>query len=77
MKRRMISSIGGAAAGLSAQFQRFERSAARVASSSGASGPDYVREAVEQMSVQTAVKANIAVIKAADEMAGTLISIWA
>jgi hypothetical protein len=72
----MISSIGGAAAGLSAQFQRFERSAARVAATGGGAAPDYVREAVEQMNVQHAVKANIAVIKAADEMAGTLISIW-
>jgi hypothetical protein len=72
----MIPSIGGAAAGLNAQFQRFERSAARVASSSEGAPADYVREAVEQMGVQHAVRANIAVIKAADEMAGTLISIW-
>ena len=73
----MVSPIGGAASGLSAQFQRFERSAARIAGGAGsAQGPDYVAEAVEQMSVEKAVKANIAVIKAADEMVGTLLDIW-
>jgi hypothetical protein len=75
MGKAMISSVGGAAAGLAAQFQRFERSAARVARG-GASG-DYVGEAVEQMSVEHAVKANIAVIHAADDMVGTLIDIVA
>ena len=65
----------GAYSGISAQLQRFERSAARVAQG-GASG-DYVAEAVEQMSVEKSVRANVAVIRAADEMVGTLIDIWA
>ncbi len=68
--------IGGAAVGgLAAQIQRFERSAARVAQS-GASG-DYVGEAVEQMDVTHAVKANIKVIQAADDMVGTLFDLVA
>jgi hypothetical protein len=72
----MISRLGGAAVGgLAAQIQRFERSAARVAQG-GASG-DYVSEAVEQMDVTHAVKANIKVIRAADEMVGTLFDIVA
>lgn len=75
----MISRVGGAGAGLAAQFQRFERSAARVARAGvgGPEGPDYVAETVEQMDVKHAVKANIAVIRAADEMVGTLFDIIA
>ena len=73
----MISSIGGASAGLAAQFQRFERSAARVARSGASESADYVAETVTQMDVQHAVKANIAVIRAADDMVGTLFDIVA
>jgi hypothetical protein len=40
-------------------------------------GGDYVGEAVEQMDVTHAVKANIKVIRAADEMVGTLFDIVA
>jgi hypothetical protein len=68
----MISGVGSAAAGITAQIQRFERSAARVAGES----PDHVRETVEQMSVEHAVKANVAVIRSADEMVGTLLDIF-
>ena len=76
MSAGMISKLGGAAVGgLAAQIQRFERSAARVAQN-GAGG-DYVGEAVEQMDVTHAVKANIKVIRAADEMVGTLFDIVA
>jgi hypothetical protein len=69
----MISGVGSASAGIAAQFQRFERSAARVA---GDQSPNYVRETVEQMSVEHAVKANVAVIRSADEMVGTLLDMF-
>ena len=73
----MISPVRGVGAGLAAQFERFERSAARVAAGSQGGVPaDYVSEAVEQMSVEQAVRANIKVIKAADDMVGTLLDIW-
>jgi hypothetical protein len=76
MSQGMISKLGGAAVGgLSAQIPRFARWAARIAQN-GAGG-DYVGEAVEQMDVTHAVKANIKVIRAADEMVGTLFDIVA
>jgi hypothetical protein len=71
----MIGSIRGAYSGIGVQIQRFERSAARVAAPGGPD--DYVQEAVEQMSVERAVHANVAVIRAADDMVGTLIDIFA
>jgi hypothetical protein len=72
MYHPMISGVGSASAGIGAQIQRFERSAARVAGGDS----NYVRETVEQMSVEHAVKANVAVIKTADEMVGTLLDIF-
>jgi hypothetical protein len=71
----MIPAVGGALAGIAAQVSRFEKSAARVAAP--AANPDYVQETVEQMGAEHAIRANINVIKAADEMVGTLIDIWA
>jgi hypothetical protein len=71
----MISSLGNAGAALSAQFRRFERSAARVATPEPA--PDLVRETVEQMASRHAVAANVAVARVSDELVGTLVDIFA
>jgi hypothetical protein len=68
----MISALGHAAYAIDAQMQRFERSAARTA----AGGPD-VGEVVEQISAETAVKANVAVARTAEALVGTLIDIIA
>jgi hypothetical protein len=69
----MIRSIGTAANAISAEFRRFERSAARVA----APDADVVRETVEQVASRQAVAAQAAVIRTADQMTGELINIWA
>ena len=66
--------LGHAAYAIRDRVQRFERSAERVAR---APQPDYVRETVEQMTAQHAVKANVAVIRTADAMVGTLFDIVA
>ena len=67
--------IGGAAAAISSEMRKFERSAARVATPDPA--PDLVHEAVVGMTTRHAVEANVAVIRAADQMTGDLINIWA
>lgn len=70
----MIRAYAAASAAIDQQLRRFERSAARVAS---APAPDYVREAVEQIGARHAVTVNVSVLRAADEMTGTLFSIFA
>jgi hypothetical protein len=68
----MTSALGHAAYAVDAQLRRFERSAERVAGG----GPE-VREVVEQMSAEAAVKANVAVVRTADSMVGALFDIVA
>jgi hypothetical protein len=70
----MTSALGHAAYAIHDRMQRFERSADRLARSPQ---PDHVRETVEQMTAQHAVKANVAVIKTADAMVGALFDIVA
>jgi hypothetical protein len=70
----MISGLGAAAYALEAQMARFDRSATRVATGSA---PDYVQETVEQMSAEAGAKANVAVIRATDDLVGTLFDIIA
>lgn len=71
----MIRAYGVASSAIDQQMRRFERSAARVATAEPA--PDYVRETVEQLGARHAVSANLSVLRAADDMTGTLISIFA
>lgn len=82
MAGAMISAVGAAAYSINAQFDRLNRSAARLADAAGAEAPasqepDYIRETVEQMNAAHGVEANIAVLKTADQMVGTLFDIWA
>ncbi|GAA0644167.1 flagellar hook protein FlgE [Brevundimonas lenta] len=63
-----------AAAGVSAATDRFAASAARTARDPLA---DLAGETVERMSAETAVKANVAVLKSADEMYGSMLDILA
>jgi hypothetical protein len=71
--QRMIPAVGIATASVRDLLARFDRSAARVAGAQ----PDYVRETVEQVGVQYGVEANVAVIKTADQMVGTLFDVVA
>ena len=70
----MISAMGAAAYALEAQMARFDRSASRVAT---AAEPDYVQETVEQMSAEVSAQADVSVIRATDDLVGTLFDIVA
>jgi hypothetical protein len=63
-----------AAAGVAAATDRFSASAARTAADPFA---DLAGEAVERMTAESALKANVAVIKTADDMYGSLLDILA
>lgn len=69
----MPSSIGSAASSLAVNSYRFEKSAERVAKPGGQ--PDYVKETVEQTTDAQAITADTKVVKANDEMLGTLLDI--
>jgi hypothetical protein len=71
----MISALGASAYAIGYQLERFQRSAERLAQPGGE--PDHVRELVEQMSAEHAVKASAKVIRATDEMVGVLFDIVA
>lgn len=61
-----------AAAGIAGASERFAASAARTARDPLA---DLAGETVERMSAETSLKANVAVLKTADEMYGSLLDI--
>lgn len=61
-----------AAAGIASAVQRFGASASRTAARPF---DDLAGESVERMQAKTAVQANAAVLRAADEMTGTLLDI--
>ncbi|CAN1556739.1 hypothetical protein MCEMIH16_02433 [Caulobacteraceae bacterium] len=63
-----------AAAGLNDAVARFDASARRTAA---APLEDPVRDIVDRIEAKTAVKANIAVIRTADRMTGTLLDMLA
>lgn len=63
-----------AAAGIALATARFEASARRTAADPLA---DLAGETVERLGAELALKANVAVLKTADEMAGTLLDILA
>lgn len=59
-----------AAAGITSALARFEASARRTAE---APLDDLAAETVERMEAKTAVAANVAVLRTADDMTGTLL----
>lgn len=63
-----------AAAGIAGATDRFAASAARTAAAPLA---DLAGETVERITAETAFKANVAVLKTADEMYGSLLDILA
>jgi flagellar hook-associated protein FlgK len=66
----MISSISRAMSGMTSAVNQFDRASARIARA----GPnDPIRDRVEQITAQHAFAANVATIRTADEMIGTLI----
>ena len=74
--------LNTAAAGMFAAADRLSASAQRTASwgleeTKDAGKVDLAQEAVQQVSAKTEFKANAAVVRAADEMAGALLDIKA
>ncbi len=63
-----------AAAGIAEAAARFEASARRTAADPLA---DLAGETVERMGAELALKANVSVLKTADEMTGTLLDMLA
>lgn len=69
----MAGSIGVATAGISARIDSFNRAAGRLARGEG----DMVANIVQTIADQHAVAANIRVIRAADEMADSILHVIA
>ena len=70
----MIASIGSAMSGMASATSRFDRASARIAQEPQA---DPIGDRVEQMTAAHAFAANVATVRAADDMVGTLINIIA
>ncbi len=73
-RNRPMQVFAIAAAGIADAASRFEASAARTAR---APLDDLAGETVERLTASIALKANVSVLKTADEMYGTLIDILA
>jgi flagellar hook-associated protein FlgK len=67
--------ISTARYGMMAASRQLAQSANRVANLSGGDPGDYATEAVNQIEAKQAFKANVQVIKVADEMWDSLLSI--
>ena len=67
--------ISTARYGLMAASRQLEQSASRVANLSGDDPGDYAAEAVNQIEAKESFKANVQVIKVADEMWNSLLEI--
>ncbi|WP_340644045.1 flagellar basal body rod C-terminal domain-containing protein [Phenylobacterium sp.] len=73
-----MNPIATAQYGLFAASQRFEASAQRTAQMGDpAFDVDYTHEAIEQITAKTEFRANLAVIKTADQMTDSLLDILA
>jgi flagellar hook protein FlgE len=70
----MISSLSSAMSGMADATSRFDRASARIAQPEPG---DVVRDRVDQIAAQHDFAANVATVRAADEMIGTLINIVA
>ena len=68
-----ISGIGSSYAGVERALTRFDKAAQEIARPEG----DLVKGTVEMTEAKATFEANLAVIKTADEMKGTLIDIVA
>lgn len=71
----MTSAIGSALGGLSGGFDRLDRAAARIARASD--GDDLAGQMVELRRARHDVRANLASLRAADEMVGALLDVFA
>ena len=73
-----MSAISSPALALASAFDRFERSGARaVAAASGDERYDLATEMVDQIEAVAEVKANVALVRFADEMWNALLDVRA
>jgi len=70
----MIRGYSSALAGMASRIDSFDRSAARIATPDD---PTLERDVVKTLDDSAGLKANLAVVRTADQMVGTLIDIVA
>ena len=70
----MIGAIGSAMTGLASATSRFDRASERIARPQDPANGDRLGDRVEQITAQHAFAANLATIRTADDMVGTLIN---
>lgn len=68
----MIQAIGSAMTGIASATNRFDRAASRIAHDD-----DLIGSSVDQITAKHDLAANVATIRTADEMIGSLIDIMA
>ena len=68
----MMSSIGSAMSGMARAIERLDGASVRIAQPGGG---ELVRDRVDQMMAQRSFEANLATVRTADDMLGTLIDI--
>lgn len=73
--RGMPGAIGHGLQGLSAGFDRLDRTAAAIARDSGSD--QLANNAVDLLEAKHEVRASVAVLRAADEMTGTILDVFA
>ncbi len=71
----MVSAISQAAQGLDAGFDRLSQAANRTARNGA--GDDLAGNIVDMLKARQDVRANVAVVRTADEMIGTLLDVLA
>jgi hypothetical protein len=71
----MVKGLDSAVAGIDSRLASFERAAKRIAQPGG--DATLVRDIVQTMDDSHGVEANAKVVRAADDMLGTLIDIFA
>ena len=71
----MLAAIGSALTGVTAGFDRLDRAAARIARDGD--GETVAGNMIDLMRAKNEVRTNLAVIKSADEMTGTILDLFA
>jgi hypothetical protein len=69
-----VDAISQSLTGVNAGFGRLDHAAGRVARDGGAG--DLAGNVVDLMRARQDVRANVAVVRAADEMIGSLLDVW-
>jgi hypothetical protein len=69
-----VDAISQSLAGVNAGFARLDRAAGRIARDGGEG--DLAGNVVDLLRARQDVRANVAVVRAADEMIGSLLDVW-